>query len=64
MILIIIDLQFMVLLVHQFLFYNNKIIEIHKFCSKEEFNIGIFLYYPLKEYFDKYKRNKFIPIID
>ena len=37
---------------------NNKVVGIHKFASNEEFNIGAFLYYPLKEFIDKYKMNE------
>ena len=37
---------------------NNKVVGIHKLSSNEEFNMGAFLYYPLKEFIDKYKINE------
>lgn len=37
---------------------NNKIIGVHKYASIENFNIGNFLHYPLKEFIEKYKRKK------
>ena len=37
---------------------NNKIIGVHKSASKEQFNIGSFLYYPLNEFIDEYNKRK------
>jgi hypothetical protein len=37
---------------------NNKIIGIHKSASKEQINIGSFLYYPLNEFIDEYNKRK------
>ena len=45
--------------VSNFKFANNKIIGLHKLASKDEFNIGLFLNNPLKDFIDKYKRDKY-----
>ena len=38
---------------------NNKIIGIHKMSSKtKQYNIGVFLKYPLKEFLNKYKQKE------
>ena len=42
---------------------NNKIIGVHKLASKDEFNIGLFLNNPLKDFIDKYKRDKYKNLI-